>query len=81
MTARYSAARPATKLTRRSPPASTGPSSRKARTGGARAGLLAAVEMCNNNGTCRKFDAGVMCPSYRVTRDEVHLTPRAAPTR
>jgi len=28
--------------------------------------------MCNNNGHCRKFDAGVMCPSYRVTRDEKH---------
>ena len=49
-------------------------------TGGARAGLLAAVEMCNNNGTCRKFDAGVMCPSYRVTRDEVHLTRGRANT-
>ncbi len=33
-----------------------------------------AVEMCNNNGACRKFDAGVMCPSFRVTRDEQHLT-------
>jgi Fe-S oxidoreductase len=37
-------------------------------------GLAAAVEMCNNNGACRKFDADVMCPSYRVTRDEQHLT-------
>ena len=37
-------------------------------------GLAAAVEMCNNNGHCRKFDAGTMCPSYRVTRDEQHLT-------
>jgi len=35
-------------------------------------GLAKAVEMCNNNGTCRKFDAGTMCPSFRVTRDEVH---------
>ncbi len=26
--------------------------------------------MCNNNGHCRKFDAGTMCPSFRVTRDE-----------
>ena len=49
-------------------------------TGGARAGLLAAVEMCNNNGTCRKFNAGVMCPSYRITRDEVHLTRGRANT-
>ena len=52
----------------------------QAGTGGARAGLLAAVEMCNNNGTCRSFDAGVMCPSYRVTRDEVHLTRGRANT-
>lgn len=29
-----------------------------------------AVEMCNNNGACRKTDGGVMCPSYRVTKDE-----------
>ena len=33
-----------------------------------------AVEMCNNNGACRKADADVMCPSYRVTRDEIHST-------
>jgi FAD/FMN-containing dehydrogenase/Fe-S oxidoreductase len=33
-------------------------------------GFGKAVEMCNNNGHCRKFDAGTMCPSYRVTRDE-----------
>ncbi len=37
-------------------------------------GFAGAVEMCNNNGACRKFDANVMCPSYRVTRDERHLT-------
>jgi FAD/FMN-containing dehydrogenase len=37
-------------------------------------GFAKAVEMCNNNGHCRKFDAGTMCPSYRVTRDEKHLT-------
>lgn len=43
-------------------------------------GLLGAVEMCNNNGTCRKFDANVMCPSYRVTRDEQHLTRGRANT-
>jgi len=35
-------------------------------------GLAKAVEMCNNNGHCRKFDAGTMCPSYRATRDEQH---------
>jgi FAD/FMN-containing dehydrogenase/Fe-S oxidoreductase len=37
-------------------------------------GFAAAVEMCNNNGHCRKFDAGTMCPSYRITRDERHVT-------
>jgi Fe-S oxidoreductase len=37
-------------------------------------GFAAAVEMCNNNGHCRKFDLGQMCPSYRVTRDERHAT-------
>ena len=37
-------------------------------------GFAGAVEMCNNNGACRKLDAGVMCPSYRVTRDEQHVT-------
>jgi FAD/FMN-containing dehydrogenase/Fe-S oxidoreductase len=47
---------------------------------GPQGGLLAAVEMCNNNGTCRKFDAGAMCPSYRVTRDEMHLTRGRANT-
>ena len=39
-----------------------------------------AVEMCNNNGHCRKFDAGTMCPSYRATRDELHLTRGRANT-
>jgi len=43
-------------------------------------GMLGAVEMCNNNGTCRGFDAGVMCPSYRVTRDEEHVTRGRANT-
>jgi FAD/FMN-containing dehydrogenase/Fe-S oxidoreductase len=43
-------------------------------------GMLGAVEMCNNNGTCRAFDANVMCPSYRVTRDETHLTRGRANT-
>ncbi len=45
-----------------------------------RNGFAAAVEMCNNNGHCRKFDAGTMCPSFRVTRDEVHLTRGRANT-
>ncbi|MEQ1713283.1 MAG: 4Fe-4S dicluster domain-containing protein, partial [Hyphomicrobium sp.] len=37
-------------------------------------GFGAAVEMCNNNGTCRKLSGGGMCPSYRATRDETHVT-------
>ena len=37
-------------------------------------GFGGAVEMCNNNGACRKFDSAVMCPSYRITREEKHLT-------
>jgi Fe-S oxidoreductase len=36
--------------------------------------------MCNNNGHCRKFDAGTMCPSYRATLDEAHLTRGRANT-
>ena len=43
-------------------------------------GLAKAVEMCNNNGHCRKFDAGTMCPSYRITKDEKHLTRGRANT-
>jgi FAD/FMN-containing dehydrogenase/Fe-S oxidoreductase len=43
-------------------------------------GMLGAVEMCNNNGACRAFDASVMCPSWRVTRDEQHLTRGRANT-
>ena len=37
-------------------------------------GFLGAAEMCNNNGACRKAEPGVMCPSYRVTKDETHVT-------
>jgi FAD/FMN-containing dehydrogenase/Fe-S oxidoreductase len=37
-------------------------------------GFGGAVEMCNNNGACRRTDAGVMCPSFRATRDERDLT-------
>ncbi len=43
-------------------------------------GFAKAVDMCNNNGHCRKFDAGTMCPSYRITRDEQHLTRGRANT-
>ncbi len=41
---------------------------------GAGGGFQGAVEMCNNNGACRKLAGGVMCPSYRVTKDEKHVT-------
>ena len=41
---------------------------------GAGRGLQGAVEMCNNNGACRKTLDGVMCPSYRVTKDERDVT-------
>ena len=41
---------------------------------GAGGGFQGAVEMCNNNGACRKLAGGAMCPSYRVTRDERDVT-------
>ena len=41
---------------------------------GSGGGFQGAVEMCNNNGACRKIEGGVMCPSYRVTRDERDVT-------
>jgi FAD/FMN-containing dehydrogenase/Fe-S oxidoreductase len=37
-------------------------------------GIQGAVEMCNNNGACRKFEPGVMCPSYRATGNERDVT-------
>ncbi|HWZ66906.1 MAG TPA: FAD-linked oxidase C-terminal domain-containing protein [Stellaceae bacterium] len=43
-------------------------------------GFAAATEMCNNNGACRARDAGVMCPSFRATSDEQHLTRGRANT-
>ena len=43
-------------------------------------GFDRAVEMCNNNGACRKWEPGVMCPSYRVTKDERHVTRGRANT-
>jgi len=48
--------------------------------GAASRGFAAAVEMCNNNGHCRKFDAGTMCPSFRATGEEKHLTRGRANT-
>jgi FAD/FMN-containing dehydrogenase/Fe-S oxidoreductase len=43
-------------------------------------GFASAAEMCNNNGACRKSDPGVMCPSYRATGEEQHLTRGRANT-
>jgi len=43
-------------------------------------GFAAAAEMCNNNGACRARNAGVMCPSFRATGDEQHLTRGRANT-
>ena len=36
--------------------------------------LQHAAERCVGVGRCRRDDAGVMCPSYRATRDERHST-------
>ncbi len=47
---------------------------------GASGGLQGAIEMCNNNGACRKIKGGVMCPSYRVTRKEQDVTRGRANT-
>src|SRR5262249_21076751 len=47
---------------------------------GAGGGFLGAVEMCNNNGACRKSTGGVMCPSYMVTRNERDVTRGRANT-
>ena len=47
---------------------------------GAGDGFQGAVEMCNNNGACRVLTGGVMCPSYRVTRDERDVTRGRANT-
>jgi FAD/FMN-containing dehydrogenase/Fe-S oxidoreductase len=38
-------------------------------------GYAGLVEMCNGMGVCRSLVSGTMCPSYRVTRDELD-TPR-----
>jgi FAD/FMN-containing dehydrogenase/Fe-S oxidoreductase len=58
-----------------------GPSHRSVSLGRTRFSLLAdggdlqaAAERCVGVGRCRRDDTGVMCPSYRVTRDEMHST-------
>ncbi len=47
---------------------------------GAAGGFQGAVEMCNNNGACRKLQGGVMCPSYMATRNERDVTRGRANT-
>ncbi|MGI9400397.1 MAG: FAD-linked oxidase C-terminal domain-containing protein, partial [Rhizobiaceae bacterium] len=47
---------------------------------GSGGGFQGAVEMCNNNGACRKLKGGVMCPSFRVTRNERDATRGRANT-
>jgi FAD/FMN-containing dehydrogenase/Fe-S oxidoreductase len=47
---------------------------------GSGGGFQGAVEMCNNNGACRKLEGGVMCPSYRATRNEKDVTRGRANT-
>ena len=47
---------------------------------GSAGGFQGAIEMCNNNGACRKLKGGTMCPSYRVTRNERDLTRGRANT-
>jgi FAD/FMN-containing dehydrogenase/Fe-S oxidoreductase len=47
---------------------------------GAGGGFQGAVEMCNNNGACRNLEGGVMCPSYRATRNEKDVTRGRANT-
>jgi Fe-S oxidoreductase len=43
-------------------------------------GLQRATEMCNNNGACRKATGGAMCPSFRATQEEQHVTRGRANT-
>jgi FAD/FMN-containing dehydrogenase/Fe-S oxidoreductase len=33
-------------------------------------GFFPSIELCNGAGVCRKTQGGVMCPSFRATRDE-----------
>lgn len=37
-------------------------------------GFAHQVELCSGTGVCRKTSGGMMCPSYRATREEVHST-------
>ncbi|MEZ4518790.1 MAG: FAD-linked oxidase C-terminal domain-containing protein, partial [Chloroflexota bacterium] len=37
-------------------------------------GLSRAINLCNGSGVCRQTAGGTMCPSFMVTRDEMHST-------
>ena len=74
-TARCSAIRPDYRRRRAARRRSTGP-----RIPEPAGGFQGAVEMCNNNGACRKLEGGVMCPSYRATRNEKDVTRGRANT-
>jgi FAD/FMN-containing dehydrogenase/Fe-S oxidoreductase len=37
-------------------------------------GFVRSIEMCNGAGICLKRQSGTMCPSFMVTRDEMHST-------
>ena len=75
MTARCSVTGPATRRSPISSPSSTG------RTIPARSAACSARSRCaTTTAPAARFDAGVMCPSYRVTRDETHLTRGRANT-
>ncbi|MCZ7546345.1 MAG: 4Fe-4S dicluster domain-containing protein [Anaerolineae bacterium] len=37
-------------------------------------GFAGAVEMCNRSGECRQLEVGVMCPSFKATREESDST-------
>jgi FAD/FMN-containing dehydrogenase/Fe-S oxidoreductase len=37
-------------------------------------GFVRAVEMCNGAGVCLQRQSGTMCPSFMVTREEMHST-------
>ncbi len=43
-------------------------------------GFDSAVEMCNGQGVCRKLEEGIMCPSFKATKDEKDTTRARANT-
>ena len=76
MTARCSATARTTLRRRASRPCSTGPT-----IPGALGGMLGAVEMCNNNGTCRKLRRRASCARATASRATRSISRAAAPTR